>query len=174
MAGKRTERALLVLGSVLAFAIVGLIVSGFYLKWFYRPTEALAWADIRTLHTEITAGLLVRNVHRWLGRLVELGLPIYAVVFAAAGFRRTMIVRRPLWVATLVLIIVGLVGPSIVTASTQSSTSLRRWYLVHESPAYILLPALVLALVFRPRAQPTAAPTTARPAVSGLDTGEDG
>ena len=160
MAGKRTERVLLVLGGALVVALVGLIVSGSYLKWFYRPTEAQAWTDIRKLHTDISTGLLMRNAHRWLGRFVAVGMPVYAVIFAFAGSRQGMVVKRRWWAAALLLIVLGLIGPSIVVSSLRVSVvPLRRWYLVHETPAYMLLPAVVLALVVRPRSRRSGPPT---------------
>ena len=149
----------MVLGSVLVVAFVGLIVSGSYLKWIYRPTEALAWTDIRTLQSNVRLGQFARNVHRWFAWLVTIGLPIYALIFAFAGSRQGMVVKRRWWAAALFLIVVGLVGPAIVVTSMRVRMPLRRWYLVHETPAYILLPAVVLALVVRPRSRRSEPPT---------------
>ena len=42
------ERAIVTLGILLLISLGGLIASGVYLKWFYRPTESHAWGDIRT------------------------------------------------------------------------------------------------------------------------------
>jgi hypothetical protein len=38
--------------------LVALAVSGSFLAWFYRPTTALAYADIQSLHSTVTGGLL--------------------------------------------------------------------------------------------------------------------
>ncbi len=40
--------------------------------FFYRPTEALAWANVQQLETAVWFGSLVRNMHRWGAHLMVL------------------------------------------------------------------------------------------------------
>lgn len=124
----------------------------------YRPTEAQAWANIYTLHTDVNAGLKARNAHRWLARFIALGLPIYAVIFAVASTRQAIIVGRRLRATALFVIVVGTLG--IVAASKRASAPMRHWYLVHETPVYVVLPALMFALAVRPRARSNEPSTT--------------
>lgn len=165
MAARRTERLVVVLGSALVAVLVGLIASGAYLKWLYRPTTAAAWTDIRTLRSQVHASQVARTIHRWLARLVAVVLPIYVVIYAIAGTQRSVVVRRGRWVTALAAIVAGLIGPSTVVWSLQVHAPLRRWYVVHEAPAYALVAALVFAVMVRPRsrrAEPPNEPATPR------------
>ena len=49
-----------------------LIVSGVYLMFFYVPSPASAYGDIRNLQTDVAFGQFVRNVHRWSAHLMVL------------------------------------------------------------------------------------------------------
>ena len=98
-------------------------------------------------------GLRVRQTHRWLGWFVTTGAPVYAALYAYAGLRPGTVIRRRLWMFALALMGVGLVGPGIAAAQLRSKVSLRRWYLVHESPGYVLLAAIALASLAGPRAR---------------------
>ncbi|CAN5838499.1 hypothetical protein BH23ACT1_BH23ACT1_09630 [soil metagenome] len=62
----------LCLGGLSFFLFILLTVTGIFLMFFYRPTAAQAWTDIQTLHTSVTFGLLVRNMHRWGAHLMVL------------------------------------------------------------------------------------------------------
>jgi quinol-cytochrome oxidoreductase complex cytochrome b subunit len=53
------------LGGLSFFLFILLTVTGIFLMFFYRPTAAQAWDDVRTLETAVTFGSLVRNMHRW-------------------------------------------------------------------------------------------------------------
>jgi quinol-cytochrome oxidoreductase complex cytochrome b subunit len=66
-----------------------LLVTGVYGVFLYRPTAAAAYADMETLRTEVTLGLVMRTVHRWSGWLALL-LPIAGLIVAAVqhGWRR--------------------------------------------------------------------------------------
>src|SRR6201985_3281540 len=55
----------LCLGGLSFFLFIMLTVTGIFLMFFYRPTAANAWGDIKSLQTAVTFGLLVRNMHRW-------------------------------------------------------------------------------------------------------------
>ena len=55
----------LCLGGLSFFLFILLTVTGIFLMFFYRPTAAAAYADMETLRSAVTFGLLVRNMHRW-------------------------------------------------------------------------------------------------------------
>jgi hypothetical protein len=67
----------LCLGGLSFFLFILLTITGIFLMFFYRPTSANAWQDIQSLHTSVTFGLMVRNMHRWAAHLMVL-----SVVFA--------------------------------------------------------------------------------------------
>ena len=62
----------LCLGGLSFFLFILLTVTGIFLMFFYRPTAAAAWDDVRTLETAVTFGSLVRNMHRWGAHLMVL------------------------------------------------------------------------------------------------------
>jgi quinol-cytochrome oxidoreductase complex cytochrome b subunit len=64
----------LCLGGLSFFLFIILTVTGIFLMFFYRPTAAAAWADIKTLETAVTFGSLVRNMHRWGAHLMVLSV----------------------------------------------------------------------------------------------------
>jgi quinol-cytochrome oxidoreductase complex cytochrome b subunit len=145
MATRRAERVLIVLGVVIAVVLSGLIITGLYLRWMYRPTEALAWQDIRTLHTHVTFGLLVRNLHRWLAWFFVVAMPGYAFFFALAGAYRSAALRRRLWTWSTVGLGIGTLGLPVALASWRRRSVFNEW-LVHGTEAYFLLPVVVLSL----------------------------
>jgi quinol-cytochrome oxidoreductase complex cytochrome b subunit len=64
----------LCLGGLSFFLFILLTVTGIFLMFFYRPTQASAWTDIQTLETAVTFGSLVRNMHRWAAHLMVLSV----------------------------------------------------------------------------------------------------
>ena len=62
------------LGGLSFFFFLVLTVTGVFLMFFYRPTAAQAWNDIRTLETSVSFGLLVRNMHRWAAHLMVISV----------------------------------------------------------------------------------------------------
>ena len=62
----------LCLGGMSFFLFILLTVTGIFLMFFYRPTTATSWNDIRALETAVTFGSLVRNMHRWAAHLMVL------------------------------------------------------------------------------------------------------
>ena len=53
------------LGGLSFFLFLVLTVTGVYLMFFYTPSATQAYTDILNLQTEVTFGLLTRNIHRW-------------------------------------------------------------------------------------------------------------
>jgi quinol-cytochrome oxidoreductase complex cytochrome b subunit len=64
----------LCLGGLSFFLFILLTVTGIFLMFFYRPTAASAWNDVRTLETAVYFGSLVRNMHRWAAHLMVLSV----------------------------------------------------------------------------------------------------
>src|SRR5256884_1194029 len=62
----------LCLGGLSFFLFILLTITGIFLMFFYKPTEAQAWDTIKQLHTGVAFGLLVRNMHRWAAHLMVL------------------------------------------------------------------------------------------------------
>ena len=62
----------LCLGGLSFFLFILLTVTGIFLMFFYRPTEALAWSNVQQLETAVWFGSLVRNMHRWGAHLMVL------------------------------------------------------------------------------------------------------
>src|SRR3954467_15599989 len=64
----------LCLGGLSFFLFIMLTVTGIFLMFFYRPTEANAWANVQQLETAVWFGSLVRNMHRWGAHLMVLSV----------------------------------------------------------------------------------------------------
>jgi quinol-cytochrome oxidoreductase complex cytochrome b subunit len=64
----------LCLGGLSFFLFILLTVTGIFLMFFYRPTEANAWANVQQLETAVWFGSLVRNMHRWGAHLMVLSV----------------------------------------------------------------------------------------------------
>ena len=96
----------LCLGGLSFFLFIMLTVTGIFLMFFYRPTEAQAWNDIRTLHTAVTFGLLVRNMHRWAAHLMVLSVFLHmARVFYHGAYKPP---REFNWVIGVILLLLTL------------------------------------------------------------------
>ncbi len=58
------------LGGLSFFLFLVLTVTGVYLMFFYVPSATLAYTNILDIQSEVTFGLLTRNVHRWAAHLM--------------------------------------------------------------------------------------------------------
>ena len=96
----------LCLGGLSFFLFILLTVTGIFLMFFYRPTEAQAWNDIRTLHTAVTFGLLVRNMHRSAAHLMVITVFLHmARVFYHGAYKPP---REFNWVIGVILLLLTL------------------------------------------------------------------
>ena len=78
----------LCLGGLSFFLFILLTVTGIFLMFFYRPTAAAAYADMETLRSAVTFGLLVRNMHRWAAHLMVLSVFLHmARVFYHGAYK---------------------------------------------------------------------------------------
>ena len=53
------------LGGLTFFLFLVLTVTGVYLMFFYVPSATLAYTNILEIQSQVTFGLLTRNIHRW-------------------------------------------------------------------------------------------------------------
>jgi quinol---cytochrome c reductase cytochrome b subunit, bacillus type len=58
------------MGGISFFLFLLLTITGVFLMFFYVPDTTQAYANINTLSTAISFGLLVRNMHRWAAHLM--------------------------------------------------------------------------------------------------------
>ena len=58
------------LGGLSFFLFLVLTVTGVYLMFFYVPSATLAYTNILEIQSEVTFGLLTRNIHRWAAHLM--------------------------------------------------------------------------------------------------------
>jgi quinol-cytochrome oxidoreductase complex cytochrome b subunit len=92
----------LCLGGLSFFLFILLTVTGIFLMFFYRPTSAQAWDDVKTLETAVTFGSLVRNMHRWAAHLMVLTVFLHmARVFYHGAYKPP---REFNWVIGVILL----------------------------------------------------------------------
>jgi quinol-cytochrome oxidoreductase complex cytochrome b subunit len=96
----------LCLGGLSFFLFILLTVTGIFLMFFYRPTEAAAWPDIKTLETAVAFGSLVRNMHRWGAHLMVLSVFLHMCRVFYHGAYKTP--REFNWVIGVVLLLLTL------------------------------------------------------------------
>ena len=58
------------LGGLSFFLFLVLTVTGVYLMFFYVPSATLAYTNILEIQSQVTFGLLSRNIHRWAAHLM--------------------------------------------------------------------------------------------------------
>ena len=97
---------------VTATSIVWLVAfaSGIFLFFGYRPTAAAAYADMETLRSTVTIGIIARRVHRWTSVLALL-LPVVGLIVALVhhGSRRAV----P-WAASVLLTVATIVTGTVL------------------------------------------------------------
>jgi hypothetical protein len=152
---RRLVRFANALGWVVVVMLIALPATGIFLKRFYTPTAAQAYADIQSLHTSIAWGLLIRNVHRWVSWLMVPGVLSFGVAYTLAGTRSGITWRTNRWM--LKLTAAGLVLGAALVESVTGHPELRRWYFEHQLPGYLLIAVMGFAVAVRPRAPKGAA-----------------
>lgn len=71
--------------------LIALMATGIWLFFLYRPTQAQAWDDIATLHSDVTFGVVVREIHRVASFLALCTAAVVGVLVVVDGALR----RRP-------------------------------------------------------------------------------
>jgi Cytochrome b/b6/petB len=144
--------------------LLAVSLSGFWLMWFYRPTESLAWSDIQTLHTSVNLGLRVRNIHRVSGILIYLTATLCFVSNVVHSSREEVILRKCLRVGLCSSAFVTLFGAIVVRVYFPSSglafetdrflnNALRRWYIEHVGPSIVGFALLLVVSVIAIRSR---------------------
>src|SRR3954464_6022776 len=96
----------LCLGGLSFFLFILLTVTGIFLMFFYRPTEAAAWSNVQQLETAVWFGSLVRNMHRWGAHLMVLsGFLHMSPVFYHGAYKAP---REFNWVVGVILLLLTL------------------------------------------------------------------
>ena len=128
--------------------------------WFYKPTESLAWADIQTLHTSVTFGLMIRNLHRRSGILMFLTATLCFVANAVYTSPREEGLGKWLRVAICVSVSVSLFGATVSRVYLSglsfdtgpfSTNTLERWYFEHIGPSIVGLSLLLVVAILAAR-----------------------
>src|SRR6478735_40628 len=128
----------LCLGGLSFFLFILLTVTGIFLMFFYRPTAAQAWDDIAGLHTAVTFGLLVRNMHRWGAHLMVLSVFLHmARVFYHGAYKPP---REFNWVIGDILLTLTLLLFVLLGGVEIGDATLLRWYVLHV----IMLPFVIV------------------------------
>ena len=98
------------LGGLSFFLFLVLTVTGVYLMFFYTPAATQAYTDILNLQTEITFGLLTRNIHRWGAHLMVFFVFLHMMrVFYHGAYKPP---REFNWVVGVVLLFLTTFGLS--------------------------------------------------------------
>ena len=91
------------LGGLSFFLFLVLTVTGVYLMFWYTPSATQAYTDILNLQTEVTFGLLTRNIHRWGAHLMVFFVFLHMMrVFYHGAYKPP---REFNWVIGVVLLI---------------------------------------------------------------------
>ncbi|MDO8596950.1 MAG: cytochrome b N-terminal domain-containing protein [Sulfuricaulis sp.] len=87
---RRTLRfgATLGLGLISLYLFVILVVTGVLLMFYYVPSTAQAYNDMKDLEFVVTAGQVLRNMHRWAAHLMVLSVALHLCrVFYTAAYK---------------------------------------------------------------------------------------
>jgi quinol-cytochrome oxidoreductase complex cytochrome b subunit len=96
----------LCLGGLTFFLFILLTITGIYLMFFYRPTVDLVYSDMQRLHTQVSFGLLVRNLHRWGAHLMVITVFLHmARVFYTGAYKPP---REFNWIVGVILLLLTL------------------------------------------------------------------
>jgi quinol-cytochrome oxidoreductase complex cytochrome b subunit len=76
------------LGGISFYIFLVLTVTGILLMFYYRPTSALAYQDIKDLSFAVTLGGLLRNMHRWAAHLMVIVVILHMIrVFLTGAYK---------------------------------------------------------------------------------------
>ena len=96
----------LCLGGLTFFLFILLTITGIYLMFFYRPSVDFVYQDMQRLHTQVSFGLLVRNLHRWGAHLMVITVFLHmARVFYTGAYKPP---REFNWVVGVILLLLTL------------------------------------------------------------------
>ena len=94
------------LGGLTFFMFLGLTITGVLLMFYYVPSVERAYTDIANLETNVTFGLLMRNLHRWMAHAMVLLVFMHMMrVFYTGAYKPP---REFNWVVGVILLILTL------------------------------------------------------------------
>jgi quinol-cytochrome oxidoreductase complex cytochrome b subunit len=96
----------LCLGGLSFFLFILLTITGIYLMFFYRPSVGEVYTDMQALHTTVSFGLLMRNLHRWGAHLMVISVFLHmARVFYTGAYKPP---REFNWIVGVILLLLTL------------------------------------------------------------------
>ena len=94
------------LGGLSFFLFLVLTVTGVYLMFFYVPSATLAYTNILDIQSQVTFGLLTRNIHRWGAHLMVFFVFLHMMrVFYHGAYKPP---REFNWVVGVILLLLTL------------------------------------------------------------------
>ena len=137
----------LCLGGLSFFLFILLTITGIYLMFFYRPSVEAVYTDMQNLHTQVSFGLLVRNLHRWGAHLMVISVMLHmARVFYTGAYKPprefNWVVGVILWLLTLLLAFTGYLLPwdqLAVWAVTVGSEMMKQSPVIGDQVQFALL-----------------------------------
>lgn len=91
------------LGGLSAATFFILVATGILLMFYYHPSEAQAYSDMKDLEFTVTAGVFLRNLHRWAAHLMVALVFLHMVrVFYAGAYKPP---REFNWVLGVILFV---------------------------------------------------------------------
>src|SRR3712207_2123102 len=74
--------------------------------FFYRPSVEVVYSDMQRIHTQVSFGLLVRNLHRWGAHLMTISVFLHmARVFYTGAYKPP---REFNWIVGVILLLLTL------------------------------------------------------------------
>ncbi len=94
------------LGGLSFYLFLVLTVTGILLMFYYRPTSAVAYQDMKDLTFAVTLGGLLRNMHRWAAHLMVIVVILHMVrVFLTGAYKPP---REYNWSVGVILLVMTL------------------------------------------------------------------
>jgi len=92
------------IASVSAFLIT--LITGVMLMFYYKPYVGVAYDSIKDIHFVVPTGRFIRNIHRWAGNVMVVGVLLHMTrAFYTAAYRKP---REFNWVIGMLLLVVTL------------------------------------------------------------------
>ena len=90
------------MGGLTFLMFIVTVVTGVVLMFYYRPTEAHAYIDMKNLEHEIPFGMIMRNMHRWAAHAMVITVWLHMLrVFLSGSYKPP---REFNWVVGVVLL----------------------------------------------------------------------
>jgi quinol-cytochrome oxidoreductase complex cytochrome b subunit len=94
------------MGGITFFLFIILTITGVLLMFYYRPSVADAYWDMKDLEFTVRFGLLLRNIHRWAAHLMVITIMLHMFrVFMTGSYKPP---REFNWVLGVVLLVLTL------------------------------------------------------------------